>query len=627
MLISHKWLQTFFDERIPSAEVISEKLIFHAFEVEEVESAGDDFVLDIDVLPNRGHDALCHRGIAKDISAIFNIPLKGDPLSGEALLSPEFNSLEVSIENSDKCHRFTGAVIKGVEVKESPAWLKESLEAIGQKSINNIVDATNYIMFSIGQPLHAFDMDKLHKENDGVAIHVRNAIGGEVIKTLDGGEHKLSSNVQVISDKNSGLAIAIAGIKGGHSTEVDKNTKNVIIEAASFDSVTTRLASRELKLNTDASKRFENILSSRLPAYAQKVITKLILDIAGGTLDGYVDEYPKKEESVVVSFTSNDVNSLLGSSIDDSETEDILRRLAFSYEKKGDEYVVSPPFERLDIRIKEDLIEEVGRIYGYENILEIAPDKAGAVEVNKSYYYAEVIRDILSKEGFVEVYSRSLRSSGEVALENALASDKDHLRVNLAEGVEEALISNEKNLPLLGMGVMKIFEIGNIFTKEDEHTSVCLGVNVGKEIKDTISKIGGVLGVNIKGESTDKTFEFNLTELLKELPEVSSYEKLPVVSEASYKTFSLYPFVLRDIAVWVPREIKESDLLSLIKDTAGGLLVQSMIFDRFEKDERVSYAFRLVFQSQERTLTDEEINKVMDVVASTLSSKEGYEVR
>ena len=627
MLISYEWLKTFFDKELPGPDEISEKLIFHSFEVEGVDKEGDDTVFDIDVLPNRGHDALCHRGIAKDVSALFVIPFRKDPLLGSGELTPESNSLEVTIEDSKNCRRFTGSVIRGVEVKESPDWLKNRLEVLGQKSINNVVDATNYVMFSIGQPLHAFDMDKLEQKDGGAAINVRGAKNGEKINTLDGGKHELDKTMQVISDKNSGEAIAIAGVKGGATTEVDENTKNVVIEAANFDPIITRNTARKLKLQTDASKRFENVLSSRLPVYGQLEIVELIQEVAGGTLDGYVDEYPTREENIDVSFSTNDVNKLLGTSISDKDTEDILRRLGFVYEKNGGEYLVTPPFERLDIRIKEDLIEEVGRVYGYENIPEEEPGTLSKIEINKRYFYAEKIRDILTKEGFTEVYNRSLRDSGEVKLENSLASDKNHVRANLKNGIEESLTLNERNAPLLGKDSVRIFEIGNVFKKDSEYTSVCLGVRGKDGLESAVRKISESLGVEVRGEKGEEIFEFNLTDLLDKLSEQESYENLPVVSEAVYEQFSTYPFVLRDIAVWTPEGTDASEVMEEIKSKSGELLKMHTLFDTFEKEERVSYAFRLVFQSPERTLTDEEINKIMDEISAYISSKEGWEVR
>src|SRR3989338_92095 len=300
MKISRNWLQTFFNAPLPDARALSDALTFHAFEIESVEND----VLDVKVTPNRGHDCLSHRGIAKEISAILNIPMKSDLLSADprGVLSSVPRTplgLEITIGNLALCARYIAGYIRGVKVGPSPDWLRENLEAIGQKSINNIVDAANFVMFNLGQPLHAFDASKLASKSEQSTvnsqqflIHVRNAKKGEKITTLDDKEYALSESMLVIADGNSGKAIGIAGVKGGKTAEVSEATTDIIIESANFDGVSVRKTAQALKLRTDASQRFEQGISPELAGYGMRAVTDLILKVAGGEIIGFVDEYP-----------------------------------------------------------------------------------------------------------------------------------------------------------------------------------------------------------------------------------------------------------------------------------------------------------------------------------------------
>ncbi|MDP1706959.1 MAG: phenylalanine--tRNA ligase beta subunit-related protein, partial [bacterium] len=218
MKVSLKWLQEYFDAPLPDVGAVSDALTFHAF---EIDNANGD-LLDVKVLPNRAADCLCHRGIAKELSTILAIPIKSDPLSVPVPMLDVVRptSLTVEIEDPKKCLRYMGALVKGVKVGPSPDWLREALEAVGQRSINNIVDATNYVMLNIGQPLHAFDAAKLAQKDGRYAIGVRNAKAGEKITTLTGDEYELAPSIQLITDSNADTPIALAGIKGGRAAEL-----------------------------------------------------------------------------------------------------------------------------------------------------------------------------------------------------------------------------------------------------------------------------------------------------------------------------------------------------------------------------------------------------------------------
>ena len=585
-----------FDTPLPEAATLADALTFHAFEIESVE--GD--ILDVKVTPNRGHDCLSHRGIAKEVAAILNIKMKRDPLREPISLEPKSDAVKVVVENQKLCPRFTGAYITGVKVGPSPEWLRKNLEAIGQKSINNIVDITNYVLFDIGQPLHAFDGGKLSEKNGSRALTVRLAKQGEKLVGLDDKEYALSPSMLVIEDANAGVIASIAGIKGGKPTGVNDSTNAIFLEAANWDGVTIRKTSQALKLRTDASDRFQQVISSELAAYGTSIAAKLITEIAGGKIVGYVDEYPKREEYKTVSVSTGKVNAVLGTKLSDADVADAFKRLDLPC--KRDEVtphrmLVAVPFERLDLVIPEDLVEEVGRIVGYDKVPATPlPSFEKKPEVNANFYAAEKAREDLMQKGYSEVFTSVFAEEGERSVLNKVGGEKPFLRTSLVSGLTEAYERNMRIKDMLGLSEVKIFEIGIVWKG-------------GKEII--------MLGIANKEGVRESPL----------LPQAeNAYENFPLSSTERYQTFSRYPAIIRDIALWVSAHTKPEDVEKILRENAGELLVRSEKFDEFKKGERTSYAFRLVFQSFERTLTEVEVNAVMEKVAEALKAK-GFEVR
>lgn len=602
MKISRAWLQKYFEQPLPSVEKLDEALTFHAFEIEEV--SGD--LLDVKVLPNRAADCLSHRGIAKELSAILNVPLKSDsfrtPLSMKDLGGLS-SGLAVEIEDSKKCLRYMGAVVKGVKVGPSPAWLKEALEAVDQRSINNIVDATNYVMLNIGQPLHAFDAGKLEMKDGKYAILVRGAKEDEKITTLSNEEFVLKQEALLITDANIDSAIGIAGIKGGKAAEVNIHTTDLIVESANFDGTTTRRTAQALKLSTDASQRFQNRPSPELCAYGMRDVLALITEIAGGEVVGVVDEYPAfPERSRGISVTLEKINSVLGSSFSHTEVEDALKRLALPYMVVNDVFTVTPPFERTDLAIPEDLIEEVGRIVGYDRIPATELPSLSGTPDQARYRSIERMKDQMVEQGYIEVSTQSFAKKGDIALANPLDTAKPALRTSLEQNLQEALTQAKYYAPLVlaPNEKPKLFEVGTVFSKEGEHIELRTVPSVASAKEGDLS--------NIDLEDYGKEYEPKQYEL------------------GTYKPFSVYPFITRDIALWIPEETEAREPERIIRENAGELLVRLDQFDRFEKEGRVSLAFRLVFESMDRTLTDEEVNGVIERVSEALA-KVGYEVR
>ncbi len=635
MKVSYQWLQEYFGKPLPAPEELSQALIFHAFEIESVEKVGEDTVFDVKITPNRGADGFPTRGIAKEISVILNQPLLRDSLRDKPDFSKKSQLLSVEIRDSNLCRRYCASVIKGVHVGESPEWLKRSLESVGQRSINNVVDATNFVMFNLGQPLHAFDAQKL-SSSQGWKIEVRSAHEQENITTLDSKEYPLNPSHLLIVDAQNNVPIGIAGVKGGKAAEVNSSTEDIIIESANFEGVSIRKTSHFLKLRTDASARFEHKLSPELAGYALKEVVDLIVKIAGGEVEGYVDQYPSPLTQNSVHVSLSEINKLLGLSLSSHEVGDIFTRFGFLYTEQGGVFSVTPPFERLDLFVAEDLIEEVGRVYGYQHIVAKVPQPKESKEINKRFFYSDKIREFLAEEGFSEVLTSSFGNNGEVEMLNVLASDKGWLRKNLQANLDEALMRNVYNQDLLGLDVVKIFEIGTVFKKEGEYTALAWAVRSGDkkieknsfaELEKVLTSLEKELGISISVEKNNGVFEINLDALLELLPAPLSYELRPETPKVTYRPFSVYPVVLRDIAVFVPLGVSPEAVLTHIQEKAGGLLVRSRIFDIYEKEGQVSYAFRLVFQSAEKTLSDEEINTIMARVTETLNSQSGWKVR
>lgn len=659
MLISYNWLKKYF-EKLPTPEEISDAFSKHLTEIEKVEEVNDDMVFDIKVLSDRACYAQSHLGIAYELSAIKNIPLKENEINSFSISKTP--TLEIKVEEKELCSRYIGRRIDNIEVRESVTWLKEKLENIGQRSINNIIDTLNYVMFDMGQPLHAFDADKVEGK-----IIVRFAKVGETITTLDNKEVKLDPTILVIADEKD--CLAIAGIKGGKKAEVNSKTKNIIIESANFNKSLIRNTSLRINIKTDASKRYENGLTTDFTKIgieqATTYIAKFNSEVKIGPLVDIKNFEPKPKQ---IKTTFEFISNLIGIDVSEEEISEIFRRLNINFEEKSGEITLTPPPYRLDLNIPEDFAEEVARIYGYEKIPSTILGKVKLPHIeNRFFVWREKIKDILKEIGFSEILTHTLSSKGELEIEKS-ADDKKFLRTNLSENMEKALTLNLYNAPLLGLEQIRIFEIGKVFQKGEEFTSLCIGISntklykgesINEEIRKTrehvIEKInsnittlctiddnGGILVLKGKAigkiNEIDGVMEFNLDVLEADLPAQAGLPEIALgvgfgTSVLKYKTISPYPFVLRDIAVFVPSEEgKEGDVLEIIKKHATGLLIRADLFDTFTKREKekniakTSFAFRLVFQSHDKTLTDEEINKIMDQIASQMKEK-GYEVR
>jgi len=631
MKVSYKWLQKYFDEPLPSVEELSDAITFHAFEIDGVEDINGDQVLDVKVLPDRSHDCLSHRGIAKEIAVILDRKLSSDPLQLKPILEPITDTVVISIENPELCNRYIAGVMKGVKVGPSPEWLKERLEAIGQRSINNIVDATNFVMFNSGQPLHAFDASKIKEENGKRSIRVRYAREGEKMIALDQKEYALTETMLVISDHLKDEAIGIAGVKGGVPASITQETTDIIIESANFNGASVRRTSASLKLRTDASVRYENVISPDLALYGMGSVVDMIQNLAGGEIVGFVDEYPKPQATLHVGASASDVNRICGTSITDADMEAILKRFNFETIKEGDRYSIEVPFERLDLRITEDLVADISRIYGYDLIPSVPPPQLPTLpEVNKRFYYIDRIRGWLTANGFSEVYTSVFTVAGKRAVLNKVASDTPYLRCDIWPSLQEALEMNFKNRDLLGLEDTRLFEIGTVWGDKGEQILLAVGTFGNKNTPMGSEFLSGLIkefDLNVPSD-IPKTpiIQIDLDSLIAHAPDPLSYQDLPTLGDVRYKPFSRQPFAVRDVAFWAPEESDALSIQEAIKKEAGEYCISVRLFDRFQKEDRISLAYRLVFQAMDRTLTEEDINGAMERVYVLLKAK-GYEIR
>ncbi len=780
MKVSRAQLQRYFTDALPPTKRLVELLTFHSFEIEGVEHVDGDEVIDVDVLANRSGDCLSHLGIARELSAILSMPLTKDllrPTEQHSVLSVT-DTVHIEVASPSLCDSYRIAHIEGVSVGPSPEWLQQYLTRLGQKSINNVVDATNYIMYELGQPLHAFDAGKLGKDTQGAyTLAVRSAKDGESITTLTGDTYTLTNDTLLICDGVTDTPIAIAGIKGGKHAEVDMNTKTILVEAGHFNYVSVRATSQRLRLATDASVRFQNQPPVELTAIALREVVSLIIDIAGGTLVGEALQEEKIPTPYKVGVSLDEVNSLLGTSYSATEVTSVFDRLKFSYsvvvprnnvvtlsqkflgkrykrgariridapevfdcssltayvyaasgvaiprisvdqyvfgrevtdpqagdlvfantnlgtihyesieykkgtkvlpgvdhvgiymgdgkvlhatESKGvvmellseseqfrtivgyrsmlaredDRFVVSVPFERRDIRIPEDVIEEIGRISGYraiESAYLATTDEP--IIPHPHHYTAHRLRTAFTSRGWNEVITSTLLDKGVVELKNALASDKSHLRDSLLETLTLTAKKNLPNAPLWGGSDIKIFEIGIVFGKEGERLHVAYAVETSQKKRDAAMHAMLEEGAQIVKEvledvtqvqASAQGVELDITD--SGMPHGAAYEFLMERSDVRYEPISQYPFALRDIALWVPKEVSSQNIEGVIREKAGALLSRIDLFDQFEKDGKVSYAYRLVFLSHAKTLTDVEILACMTAITNSLTDM-GYTVR
>lgn len=643
---------------LPGAKDFMEKFNAYGFEVEGVE--GD--TVEIKLPANRFADASSHWGIAKESAAIWNT--KVNPLtSGTGRVSinlPKKGTLSVKVEESGLCPRYSARKFRIGKNGASPKWMQEALSTCGLRPINMVVDIMNYVMLEVGQPLHAFDASKI----GGGKIVVRRARQGEQIQTIDDHRFVLEKDMLVIADQEKPLAIA--GIKGGKGSEVDHATTEIVVEAAYFEPVNIFRSAQKLKLKTDASARFAHGLHPELVAIGMERASALLRELADATLLDSAEVYPKKAGAGIIGLDPERLNRILGTKFDTKAIVGYLKRLGFSVKpgKKG-ALLAEVPVLRTDITLEEDVIEEVARIYGVANIKPEAPVSVmKPSEFDDEVKLKEVVRKILTALGASEVYNYSFLSKKEAEtrffpvmphesaeLENPISEDKQYLRPSLLPGIMKNLESNFRFFD-----EVRVFEIGKVFHAEQgkikEGARLAIGIASKKEptflelkgvLDELLQRIGltdyfmkpvddhlvietdhSVLGY-VKPVSFEKRQKGALAEL-----DFGKLAKL-VEDEKEYEALPKFPGITRDISLFVPREVRVGDLLEAINSVPTKFVEDVDMVDFYENpnqgERRKSITFRIVFQSDDRTLTDAEVGDELSAILGELQGKFQAEVR
>ena len=631
----------------------------------------DDEVIDFELTANRG-DLLSILGMAHEIGAIYDKPVKEIDLSYKEQGEDINNQFKIDIQTPN-CSIFLAKKVENVTIKESPDFIKTRLMASGIRPINNVVDISNYVMLETGQPLHFYDAQRL-----GNKIVVRMAEEGEILTTLDSQERKLSSDDIVIADDKQ--AVGLAGVMGGLTTEIEEDTKNIIIESAIFDAVKIRMTSKKA-LRSEASQRFEKGLDSNRTYMAIERACNLLEKYADAkVVTGLVKYDTTEKEDKKINITEKNITDLLGIGISMEQILDVFRKLGFTYNVNGEIIEVLVPRRRLDISIKEDLIEEVGRIFGVDNIegkLPVFPSKPGS--------YDKVTRQIRNKMislGLNETLSYILVNDKEakmysndeydiVPLLDPMTEERNTLRYSMLPSLVKIYEYNKART----LKDISIFEIGKGFAKVGEEykeeSKLCAlmageyetGIGnkaqvdfyvmkgVAEELLDYLgygnrysfvvkdgfpkefhpyqtayisvnNDIVGIIGKLHPNVSKDAAFvmEINLDKLLSKK-----------VGKMKFKEISKFPSVKKDIAVIVDKEKTSGEVAMAIKKGAGSLLTNVELFDVYTglniDENKKSLAYALTFEDSKKTLTDEEINKEMEKIVEFLNKKIGAELR
>lgn len=626
----------------------------------------NDVIFEIGITPNRP-DALSHIGVARDLAALYNRKIILPEIKDEKSDVSIFDFATVEVEDSRNCPRYSAKVVLNVQVKESPFWLKERIKSIGLRPINNVVDVTNFILYELGQPLHAFDLDKLAEKK----IIVKKAGNISEFVTLDSKTRKINHETLLICDAEN--PVAIAGVMGGENSEVTPNTKNILIESAYFNPSSVRKTSKVLGLSTDSSYRFERGCNPQITPLAAQRAAQLIAELGSGIVaDGLIDVYPEEILPLQISLRKNQVDRILGYGIPDEKIRGIFTGLGFELinEDKESMLVSVPPF-RPDIEREIDLIEEIARINGYDNIPTISHIGITLQEKIDETTFTSELRDIFSGLGFNEMYSTTLQgeksanlTGSAIKLINPSTIDMSYLRTSLIPGGIETV---KKNLNVKEKNLM-LFEIGKVFQKVDEKIEsfndfteqerllLLLTGNANeknwyasernfdffdlkgyvfalfkkKNLDNFIPYSYNNVGKNLFDLYFEQKFENSIIgyggrvnkEVLKSYDidkEVFCYElivdefKKISGSSQKFKELLRFPKIQRDFAFVFDKKTEYADIESFIRKNSSGLLKELSLFDVFESEsigiDKKSLAFSLAYYDYERTLTEEEVEK------------------
>jgi len=643
-----------------------------------------DYILDLEVTPNRP-DCLCVIGIAREVDALTGNTVRIPDVRYEETNIPIGQYISVEIVDPDLCSRYCASLITGVKISASPVWMQQRLQQCGVRAINNIVDITNYVMLEYGQPLHAFDYELIQ----GKKIIVRRAKPDETLMSLDGVARTLSSDMLVIADAQR--AVAIAGIMGGANSEVSNSTTTVLLEGANFNPRSIHYTGRQLGLPSEARMRFERGLQPGLPPPAIHRATQLIIQLAGGkAAKGIADAYPDRKEPTPVTLTTNMVKKNLGIEFSLSQIMSTLTSLGFEVKQKAtNEVAATPPYWRGDIQLPVDLIEEVARIIGYDQIpTTMLSDPIPRHNPAPILGLKDKIRNSLVSFGFYEVINFTLISAdtmnkimpeplpvqpSPLRVLNPMTADQEYLRPTLRPGLLSMLAANLRHEE----GRMRLFEMGRVYVRKandlpDEPEMLCgvmssaginkvwLADNVPFDFFDVKGVVEGLLQqlgveasyvpssdeslhpanqaaivvngsqVGVVGEVHPKVLAaFDIAEHAY-LFEIKVNDLLPFTTRRKmYQPIPRFPAMVRDIALILDEKVTHQQVLDIIKSFP--LVAQAAIFDVYSGKQvppgKKSLAYRIVYQSPTQTLTEDEVNSVQEKILTRLNKQLGAVLR
>ncbi len=688
MNISYNWLDSLIDIDLPTDE-LGKKLTNVGLAVEGIHAHGDDHVFDIDLTSNRP-DCLSHLGVAREIAAIQNSKFEIRTSKTEDESPTTKGQTLVSITDPDLCHRFTARIIRNVKIGPSPQWLVDRLEAIGERSINNVADITNYVMHELGQPMHSFDLDKLA----GGKIVVRKARDGETITTLDEVERKLDDSMLMICDAEK--PVAVGGVMGGLDSSITDSTANVLLEVAYFKRSNIRATSRKLNLNTEASYRFERGVDIDALQLASNRATELICELAGGEAGEYADVYPTTH--VANEVESHDISAaikrLTGLNVTTAECNTILKALGI--EQRSETVYIAPSW-RHDIAIEEDLVEEIARHVGYENIAAELPPAYGAGEYQATESREKLLRQTLVDLSYDEAISYSfidIKFDGLFdSVPGLLADNVDDKYVTLQDSVIEGAVRMRPSiLPGLLDAVrlnlnhqrrdIKLFEVGKVFAAKSgednlptERKLFSLAIT-GGEIQQnkamTVRELDfydakgaveaaldavGITNVDLrasevkhlrKGQSANLSLngqtigslgrlndQIALTYKFKQPVYVAEVDLQAVleaeVTPITYRSLAKYPAITRDVSLVAKRDVTLAAIQAAITEQGFELCRSVGFVDVYEgkglgEDER-SLTIRLEYRSDQRTLVEDEVEAMNKQILAKVVEKLGVSQR
>src|SRR2546421_11285970 len=684
MFISYNWLRELTGTRLDPQQ-LRDRLTNVGLAVDSVEARGDDFLVDVEVPSNRG-DCLSHVGIARDLSAIDKPQVSNLKSQIPAAKGKTSDFTSVEILDPALCPRYAARIVRGVKIATSPEWLVKKLEAIGQRPINNVADITNYVLHELGQPLHAFDLAKLAENR----IVVRRAHQGEAIKTLDGVDRKLDREMLVIADADR--AVDVAGVMGGGDSEISNSTTDVLIESAYFDPSSVRRTARMLGLHTEASHRFERGTDPDGVLSAQERCVALICEIAGGVAtDHAVDVYPKPFASKSVSLGMDRVEAITSLRVPESEMKRILDALGFDLRAEATSVLTyTVPSWRHDVSIEEDLVEEVARHTGYDNIGTALPPATLAGEFHFTEKRKRALRQALSARGFDEAISLSfveatndfeliyeLAKYASVKLTNPIIEEASSMRQTLLAGLLNSIRHNSNQ----GIRDVCQFETGRVFAASNkgelprEREAIALVASGGAMEADRAQPVRELDFFDLKGAADAVVEVMNLSELRYEAADVEHLRpgqvakifsdsiqvgtigRLSETIAAKYKfrqpvfvaeldltallegperpvlysPLARYPSIVRDVSLLVSRTVSVADLMGAVRKLETHYFVGVNFVGTYEgegiADEKRSVTLRFEYRADDRTLRDEDVDRIHWPLIQALQKKFSAEVR